>query len=172
MPNVFTAAVLLGSLCLLSLPGQAMSRLYDGEAEVWVAQETLCFGGRAFKSPGLFFNRTLGVDRHQVEIHAVEVNGTGASVYWRTGSDDLDDALALTTSTCIAYGEHPAGWHTRHAAIPLAEGLYSVMLNGSDRKSGNRARFYKQFCVWRSGNHLAVTGAYYDERLQRWNCSR
>lgn len=168
MPHFLPGGVLLSCLCLLSLPSQAMSRLYDGEAEVWSTDQALCFGARTFKSAGLFLNRTLRVDRQRVVIHGVEVNGAGPALYWSMSADEPEDGLPINSSTCIAYGQQPGGFASRQRAAPLADGLYSVMLYGSDRKSGNRARFYKQFCVQRSGDRMAVADAYYDEGL--WRC--
>lgn len=171
-PTELLAGLLLIFLCSISIPAQAMSRLFDGDAEVWTADDKVCFGGRTFKSSGLFFNRTLRVDSQRVVIHAVEVSAAGATICWSSSAAAVDDALPITSASCIAYGERTGRLLQRHTAKPLVDGLYNVMLDGSDLESGNRARFYKQFCMRHSDRQTVVTDAQYDEHLQRWSCAR
>lgn len=163
--------LMLVSLCLFSLNSQAMSRLFDGDAKIWIANDRLCFGGTEFKSAGLFFNRTLKVDTAQVVVHAIQVSGADPAPYWATSTTAPEQALPLTSNTCIAYGERIAHFNPSQAAKPLVDGLYSVTLAGSDLKSGNRATFYKNFCLQHSNSQLNVKAARYDKSLQQWVCS-
>lgn len=171
MPTRSPKWLMLVSLCLFSLNSQAMSRLFDGDAKVWIANDRLCFGGTEFKSAGLFFNRTLKVDAGQVVVHAIQVSGADAGSYWTTSTTAPEHALPLTSNTCIAYGEHIAHFNPSQAAKPLVDGLYSVTLAGSDLKSGNRATFYKNFCLQHSDSGRRVMAAHYDKSVQQWVCS-
>ncbi|VXB18044.1 conserved exported hypothetical protein [Pseudomonas sp. 8AS] len=171
MPTPSPKWLMLVSLSLFSLNSQAMSRLFDGDANVWIANDRLCFGGTEFKSVGLFFNRTLKVDAGQVVVHAIQVTGAGPGSYWAISATDPEHALPITSNTCIAYGERIAHFNPSQAAKPLTDGLYSVMLGGSDLKSGNRATFYQNFCLQHSDSGRRVTAAHYDKSSQQWVCS-
>ncbi|QKE64843.1 hypothetical protein HNE05_16295 [Aquipseudomonas campi] len=171
MPTHAPKWPILVSLCLLSLSSQAMSRLFDGDANVWIANDRLCFGGTEFKSAGLFFNRTLKVDAGQVVVHAIQVTGAAPGSYWAISAADPEHALPLTGNTCIAYGERIAHFNPSQAAKPLVDGLYSVTLAGSDLKRGNRATFYKNFCLQHNDSGRRVTAAHYDKSAQQWVCS-
>lgn len=49
MPVPSPKWLMLVSLSLFSLNSQAMSRLFDGDANVWIANDRLCFGGTELK---------------------------------------------------------------------------------------------------------------------------
>ncbi|WP_152227462.1 hypothetical protein [Pseudomonas sp. SCB32] len=162
------------SLCLALLPqvsAWGMSRLFDGEATVWMRGETLCFGDVAFKSPGLFFNRTLAVDERQVAVHFIEVSREPYESYWATGGVDVARGAPLRSDTCFAYGQAIAGFKEKAPARPLTPGMYSVTVSGHDSAGdGARATFMKTFCLESRADGLAVIDAGYDEKLGRWRC--
>jgi len=167
--------LLLGSLgvalLLPALSAWSMSRLFDGDATVRMEGQTLCFGGAAFKSPGLFFNRTLQVDERQVAVSYIEVYRDPYEPLWAAAAEDPTMGTPLHSDTCIAYGQAIPGLKTRHAAQALAPGLYHVTLNGHDSAGdGARATFMKTFCLAARAGGLAVIDAGYDKALGRWRC--
>ncbi|MFR0688810.1 hypothetical protein ACLUTX_05415 [Enterobacterales bacterium AE_CKDN230030158-1A_HGKHYDSX7] len=165
---------LVGSLGLaLLLPPSAwsMSRLFDGDATVWLQGRALCFGGVAFKSPGLFFNRTLKVDERQVTVRFIEVSREPYEAFWTSASREPMQGVPLRSGTCLAYGQAIPGFSDKVPARPLEPGLYNVTLGGHDSAGdGARATFMKTFCLASRGDGLAVLEAGYDERAGRWLC--
>ncbi|KJJ98786.1 hypothetical protein UB43_19245 [Pseudomonas sp. 21] len=167
---------LSGSLCLAllspTLSAWGMSRLFDGDARVWVQGRTLCFGGAAFKSPGLFFNRTLQVDERQVTVHAIEVAREPYEPFWSSASIEPTRGVPLHSDTCFAYGQAITGFRQKAPARPLEPGLYNVTLGGRDNAGdGQRATFMKTFCLEARGAGVAVIDAGYDEKQGRWVCN-
>lgn len=163
---------LIASLSLVLLMHQAsawgMSRLFDGDADVWMKDGALCFGGSAFKSPGLFFNRTLKVDRQRVAVHFIEVYREPYEPLWSASSES---GTPLRSDTCFAYGQAIPGFKVKTPARPLEPGMYSVTLGGHDSAGdGARATFMKTFCLDSKGAGLVVVEAGYDEDLGRWRC--
>lgn len=166
---------LCGSLCLAllspALPAWGMSRLFDGDANVWMQGETLCFGGAVFKSPGLFFNRTLQVDDRQVAVHSIEVAREPYQPFWSSASLEPAQGVPLRSDTCFVYGQAITGFHEKVPARPLEPGLYNVTIGGRDRVGdGQRATFMRTFCLALGGDGLAVVDAGYDEKAGRWLC--
>lgn len=166
---------LSGSLCLAllmpALSAWGMSRLFDGDANVWMQGRTLCFGGAAFKSPGLFFNRTLKVDERQVAVHYIEVSREPYEPFWSSASIEPTQGVPLRSDTCFAYGQAIPGFTEKTPARPLEPGLYSVTVGGHDsRGDGARATFMKTFCLESRGDGLAVIDAGFDEGAGRWLC--
>ncbi|MFJ3264114.1 hypothetical protein ACIPK7_28005 [Pseudomonas sp. NPDC086581] len=166
---------LLGSLglalLLQTLSASGMSRLFDGDARVWVQGRTLCFGGAAFKSPGLFFNRTLQVDARQVAVYSIEVAREPYEPFWASASIEPTQGVSLRSDTCFAYGQAIPGFREKTPARPLQPGLYNVTLGGHDSAGdGQRATFMKTFCLEARGAGVAVIDAGYDDRQGRWVC--
>ncbi|MDH1012148.1 hypothetical protein N5J43_26145 [Pseudomonas nicosulfuronedens] len=166
---------LVSSLCLAlltpSLSAWGMSRLFDGDANVWMQDRTLCFGGAAFKSPGLFFNRTLQVDERQVAVQYIEVSREPYEPFWSSASIEPTQGVPLRSDTCFAYGRAIAGFREKTPARLLEPGLYSVTVGGHDSAGdGQRATFMKTFCLEARGDGLAVIKAGYDEKAGRWRC--
>lgn len=166
---------LTGSLCLVLLMHQAsvrgMSRLFDGDANVWMQDGTLCFGGSAFKSPGLFFNRTLKVDERQVAVHYIEVAREPYEPFWSSASIEPTQGASLRSNTCFAYGQAIPGFKAKVPARSLEPGMYNVTIGGHDSTGdGARAAFMKTFCLESQGAGLAVVEAGYDSELGRWRC--
>lgn len=167
---------LCGSLCIAllspALSAWGMSRLFDGDARVWVRGRTLCFGGAAFRSPGLFFNRTLQVDERQVAVYSIEVAREPYEPFWSSASIEPTQGVPLRSDTCFAYGQAIPGFHEKTPALPLQPGLYNVTLGGRDSAgNGQRATFMKTFCLQARSNGVAVIDAGYDNRLGRWVCN-
>lgn len=165
----------LGSLGLsLLVPGMSawgMSRLFDGDARVWVQGRTLCFGGAAFKSPGLFFNRTLKVDERQVAVYSIDVAREPYEPFWSSASLEPAQGVPLRGDTCFAYGRAIPGFSEKVPARALEPGLYNVTVGGHDSAGdGARATFMKTFCLASRGDGLAVVEAGYDEKAGRWLC--
>ncbi|MDN6855504.1 hypothetical protein QO207_02790 [Pseudomonas sp. CAN2814] len=166
---------LLGSLALTlllpALSASGMSRLFDGDARVWVEGRTLCFGGAAFKSPGLFFNRTLQVDERQVAVYSIEVAREPYEPFWSAASAEPMQGVPLRSDTCFAYGRAIPGFREKTPARSLEPGLYNVTLGGRDSSGdGQRATFMKTFCLEARGDGVAVLDAGYDEKAGRWVC--
>jgi len=164
---------LSGSLCLVLLmpPAWGMSRLFDGDANVWVRGRTLCFGGAAFKSPGLFFNRTLQVDERQVAVQSIEISREPYEPFWSSVSLEPNQGVPLRSDTCFAYGQAITGFREKVPARPLEPGLYNVTLGGRDSAGdGQRATFMKTFCLEARGTGVAVLDAGYDDKQGRWVC--
>ncbi|QRY80401.1 hypothetical protein JVX91_04580 [Pseudomonas sp. PDNC002] len=148
-----------------------MSRLFDGDANVWMQGRTLCFGGAMFKSPGLFFNHTLQVDERQVAVHYIEVAREPYEPFWSSASIEPTQGVPLRGDTCFGYGQAIPGFREKVLARPLEPGLYNATLGGHDSAGdGQRATFMKTFCLVSRGEGLAVAGAAYDEALGRWRC--
>ncbi|WP_370600317.1 hypothetical protein [Pseudomonas nitroreducens] len=168
----FFLSVSLGlALLLAQVSAWGMSRLFDGDATVWMRGETLCFGGVAFKSPGLFFNRLLKVDDRQVAVHFIELSREPYEPFWSTGSEDPSRGVPLRSDTCFAYGKAIPGFKERTPVRPLAPGMYRVTVGGHDSAGdGARATFMKTFCLASRGKGLAVVDAGYDEKAGRWLC--
>lgn len=146
-----------------------MSRLFDGDARVWVQGRTLCFGGAAFKSPGLFFNRTLQVDERQVAVYSIDVAREPYEPFWSAVSNEPNRGVALRSDTCLAYGQAIPGFSEKTPARPLQPGLYSVTVGGRDNAGdGARATFMKTFCLEARAGGVAVVEAGYDDRQGRW----
>lgn len=165
----------LGSLGLsLLVPGLSawgMSRLFDGDARVWVQGRTLCFGGAAFKSPGLFFNRTLQVDERQVAVYSIEVAREPYEPFWSSASIEPTLGVPLRSDTCFAYGQAIPGFREKTPARPLQPGLYNITLGGHDSAGdGQRATFMKTFCLEARSAGVAVVDAGFDDRQGRWVC--
>jgi len=166
---------LCGSLCLAllspALSAWSMSRLFDGDARVWVEGRRLCFGGTAFKSPGLFFNRTLRVDERQVAVYSIEVAREPYEPFWSSASIEPAQGVPLRSDTCFAYGQAITGFREKVPARALEPGLYNVTLGGHDSAGdGQRATFMKTFCLEARGAGVAVIDAGYDEKQGRWAC--
>ena len=166
---------LYGSLCLAlstsTLSALGMSRLFDGDATVWMQGGALCFGCAAFKSPGLFFPRTLKVDERQVTVHYIEVSREPYEPYWSSSSEGPGRAVPLRSDTCFAYGGAIPGFQEKAPVRPLQPGMYSVTVGGRDSAGdGARATFMKTFCLAARGEGLAVIDAGYDEKAGRWVC--
>ncbi|WP_236202009.1 hypothetical protein [Pseudomonas pseudonitroreducens] len=163
------------SLCLAllisTLSAWGMSRLFDGDAQVWQRGDTLCFGGKAFKSPGMFFNRLLDVDQRQVAVSYIEVYRDPYETLWAAGAEDPTVGAPLRSDTCFAYGQAIPGFKQTRPAQSLVPGLYHVTLNGRDSAGdGARATFMRTFCLAPRGDRLAVVDAIYDKTLGRWRC--
>lgn len=164
------AAGLLGLASLLP-SAWAMSRLFDGDANVWMRGETLCLGGAAFKSPGLFFNRMLKVDQRQVAVHFIEVSREPYESYWATAGKEPSSGVPMRSDTCFAYGQAIAGFQEKAPARALLPGLYHVTLGGHDSAGdGARATFMKTFCLGSREGRMVVIDAGYDEAQGRWRC--
>ncbi len=168
----FYLPVSLGlALLLPQVSAWGMSRLFDGDATVWMRGATLCFGGAAFKSPGLFFNRTLKVDERQVAVHYIEVSREPYESFWATGSAEPAQGVPLRSDTCFAYGQPIPGFKEKTLARPLTPGMYRVTVGGHDSAGdGARATFMKTFCLESRDGGLALMVAGYDEALGRWVC--
>lgn len=168
----FYLSVSLGlALLLAQVSAWGMSRLFDGDATVGMQGGTLCFGGVAFKSPGLFFNRLLDVDERQVDVHYLEVSREPYEPYWVAAGVDPARGVPLRSDTCFAYGQAIPDFKEKTPARALKPGMYSVTLGGHDNAGdGARATFMKTFCPESRGNGLAVIDAGYDEALGRWRC--
>lgn len=171
MKRFFLPAGLCLALLLPQMSAWGMSRLFDGDATVWMHGGTLCVGGVAFKSPGLFFNRLLKVDERQVAVHYIEVSREPYEPFWSTGSVEPSHGVPLRSDTCFTYGQPIPGFRDKSPARPLAPGMYSVTVGGHDSAGdGARATFMKTFCLESRGNGLAVIDAGYDEGVGRWVC--
>lgn len=168
--------LLWGSVCLaLLMPAVSawgMSRLFDGDARVWMQGRMLCFGGVAFKSPGLFFNRTLKVDERQVTVRYIEVSREPYEPFWSSTSIEPTQGVPLRSDTCFAYGQGIPGFREKVPARPLEPGLYDVTIGGHDSSGeGARATLMKTFCLESRSGGLAVIDAGFDERQGRWVCN-
>ncbi|MBB4866545.1 hypothetical protein HNP46_005450 [Pseudomonas nitritireducens] len=166
------AAISIFSFGICSLQSaNAMSRLFDGDARVWMQGSTLCFGGAAFKSPGLFFPRTLQVDERQVAVHYIEVAREPYEPFWSAASGEANQGVPLRSDTCFAYGRAIPGFSEKTPARPLQPGMYNVTVGGRDSAGdGARATFMKTFCLQSRDDELVVVDAGYNEKAGRWLC--
>lgn len=163
-------------LLLLLLPIQALAqeapaaaRQHDGAAKAWVQNGRLCFGAEpAYEEGGLLANAE-GVAQHRVMLNALLVHKDN-QVVWQAHTPNLDAVtIRLQPNACVAYGQTPAAMEEVIPAKSLSEGLYTVMLVGSDEQK-RRAWFYQHFCVAPNVKNLTVTPAQFNVKEGRWQC--
>ncbi|MBP6115912.1 MAG: hypothetical protein KBC57_12800 [Neisseriaceae bacterium] len=151
-------------------PAQAAERAYDGAAKAWVSNGQLCLGLEpSYEVAGLMADAAT-TGQHQVMLDALLVHKNN-QVVWQAHAPKVGaTTLAMQSQTCLPYGETPAAMSEVIPAQPLSQGLYTVMLVGSDEQN-QRAWFYQHFCVGPNPSRLSVTAATFNAAAKRWQCA-
>lgn len=146
-----------------------VDQAYDGAAKAWVNNGQLCLGLEPSYGAGGLMAEADQVAKHPIILNALLVH-KHQQVVWQAHAAKIDAmTVKMVSQTCLPYGKTPTGMIEVMPAQPLSQGLYTVMLVGSDEQH-RRAWFYQHFCVGANPNRLSVTAATFDAKSKAWQC--